>query len=186
MFELLTMPVTLLLLGIPARMYAMLLVLPGLTAVGLSVKGLAVVFSDPNLTNSVIEEVNQSLWLGPYNVMTVLCAAIIVYCSSLISAFTYEKSRRTLFVLYCGLQTQQVVLSRDARFRRYRDVMAVNRSFFTAPSASTTKKTVVTSGRVTRNNKHRSHHGRHHHRNKNGRQRKDLKQQPLLRVDLEL
>ena len=33
----------------------------------------------------LLERLNQSLWLGRYNVMTVLCAAIIVYCSSLIN-----------------------------------------------------------------------------------------------------
>lgn len=55
---------------------------------------------------------------------------LVMFVSCIISVFRGEKSRRALFLMYCDLVSRKRDLSKDANFRRYRDILAAHRHCF--------------------------------------------------------
>ena len=119
-FDALTIPVTLLILGIPFRFYVLLVLIPAATIVA---KLVSLV---------VLSQILVTAFVGNAMVVLLACAAGLVYTSCIVTVFRQERSKRTLFTLYCSLQSEEAKLSRDALFRRYREVLEANRKTFAA------------------------------------------------------
>jgi len=138
-WENLTVPVILMLLGLPFRLYVYAIAVP---AIFLVVK-LGMAFA-------MVTEYNDmpTSSLGYFMLSAIFAATLIMYTSCFLSVYTSEKSRRKLFILYSALQSQEVKLTRDASFRRYRQKLQTNRELLVKlPEAtgSTRRLHVVTS-----------------------------------------
>ena len=118
--ESLTIPVVLMTVGLPLRLYGPLLSLPFATVLGL----LAVAF-----TGAVDNGYSVK---GVFRLCCVLMAAVVLYTSCIVGSFRQERSRRSLFVLHVALQTELDTLSQDVEFRKYREVMRKNREEYEA------------------------------------------------------
>jgi hypothetical protein len=115
-FEALTVPVTLLMLALPVRLYVMLLVVPAATLVGLLATLLRKGFLQPAARHDDV-----------YFACVVLVAALIVNTACAVRAAAQERVSRKLFLLHSSLQAQAEGLWEDAAFRQYREVMRANR-----------------------------------------------------------
>jgi hypothetical protein len=126
--EALTIPVVLLVLSLPLRLYGPLVALPALTAFALLL-GRALPF--------VVEfEEDHSLYgadgpvLGTFRLSCIAALLVIINVACVSSAVVDERARRALFVLHSALQSQSQALEQDAAFRRYREIMRSNREAF--------------------------------------------------------
>eukprot|EP00750_Incisomonas_marina_P023283 INCI5025.8.p1 GENE.INCI5025.8~~INCI5025.8.p1 ORF type:complete len:1127 (+),score=194.06 INCI5025.8:185-3565(+) len=122
-FHLLTMPISLIMLALPFRMYMIALLV-------------AVVVTFFVAFARIVDMIELSCFgeifggVTIFKLATLLFAAVIVFTSGAISVVQNEKTRRSLFVLYSSLHSQETALTKDANFRKYRDVMLTNRSQF--------------------------------------------------------
>jgi serine/threonine protein kinase len=111
-FEVLTIPVIFIVLGLPFRLYLCAISIPFLAFV---VK-CCFLFASPYGSN--------------VDYITVFILGLVMFASCIISVFRGEKSRRALFLMYCDLVSRKRDLSKDANFRRYRDILAAHRHCF--------------------------------------------------------
>ena len=124
-FEVLTVPVVLLLLRMPVRQYAVCEVLPCI-----------------GLLNKLCQFTTMSTeGTVPYfEVGCIAVAAVVVYTACTLSAISHERSHRSLFTLYCALYKDEQQMTSEISFRKYRDATRINREqFIKAAEASTNK-----------------------------------------------
>jgi hypothetical protein len=111
-FEVLTIPVIFIVLGLPFRLYLCAISIPFLAFV----MKCCFLFASPYGINA--------------EYITVFILGLVMFASCIISVFRGEKSRRALFLMYCDLVSRKRDLSKDANFRRYRDILAAHRHCF--------------------------------------------------------
>lgn len=136
LFQGLTIPVTMLVLGLPCYLYTWLLALSAfswLVSVG-SFLAIAIHTLETGTMTVFAQIVIAGFALFP------ICAA---------SAVTSERSRRTLFETFCDLRQQEGNLLEHASFRGYRDALRRNWQYLSSPankraSSKTSFRHVVT------------------------------------------
>ena len=123
-----TIPVTLMLLGLPMRLYLIILVVPFVTALGLIVPAfqMTLAYTEYEIETG-LDNLKNAPNEGPFRISATLVAIIVVYISCVVSSLNDESSRRSLFVLHSAMRSQSETLKKDAEFRGYRDVMRSNR-----------------------------------------------------------
>lgn len=124
-FHLLTMPISLIMLALPFRMYVIALVVPAVATISTICARLADVVHPACGASDFVAVVD-------FKLVSVFIAAVIAYTSGVTSVMQNEKTRRSLFVLYSSLHSQETALTKDANFRKYRNVMQLNRDEFGA------------------------------------------------------
>lgn len=144
-FEGATVPVILLVLGLPVRLYAFLVVATTVASaikLGSAFTAMEYLYATA-IANDTLDvfETNLTLMLTPVALVVASVAGVNATC--IFGAYVQERSRRSMFVLYSSLFSQELVLSRDARFRQYREVMEGHRHEFFAAAAATTKRGAV-------------------------------------------
>jgi len=144
LFDFATLPVILMVLGLPVRQYLIVISFPALAFALDTVFAFLLVTL---LTDDLCTEgCHAPVWsfLGYYDLVTVLLAGLLVYVSCGISVWRHELSRRQLFMMYHGLQVKEMQLTRDADSRQYRETMLMNRATFgKADAAEFAKKNFV-------------------------------------------
>jgi len=131
LFDLATLPVVFIVLGLPVRHYVIIIVIPLLSCITEVCFALLVV---TGITHTLCGSAchGDAVWsvLGYYDLVTVVVAGLLVYASCAFSAWRHEMSRRKLFMMYYNLQVTEIKLARDADSRRYRETMLANRASF--------------------------------------------------------
>eukprot|EP00750_Incisomonas_marina_P023280 INCI5025.5.p1 GENE.INCI5025.5~~INCI5025.5.p1 ORF type:complete len:1128 (+),score=207.12 INCI5025.5:423-3806(+) len=122
-FHLLTMPISLIMLALPFRIYVIVLLVPVAVTVAAILARLVDVVHPACGTSSLSAGAD-------FKLVSVVIAAVIAYTSGATSVVQNEKTRRSLFVLYSSLNSQETALTKDANFRKYRSVMQLNREEF--------------------------------------------------------
>ena len=138
LFQGLTAPVTLLVLGLPCYLYSWLL-----TMAALSWTVTAISFADVAANK-----------MAPGTAVVfsmVVVAGVALYPICMASAVFGERSRRKMFLTFCRLRTQENNLLERATFRGYREALLANWRYLASSSSSggsSSKRHVVTSATV--------------------------------------
>lgn len=125
-FEALTLPVTFLFFGLPFRLYIIVWIIPAT----ICLLKLVLAFLSLNFCEQTSCGAHPNEDIGQLTMCCIGVATITIYFSCILTVLRQEKKRRTLFTLYCLLQTQEMTWARDVAFRKYRKVMAENRDCF--------------------------------------------------------
>ena len=142
-FQGLTAPVTLMVLGLPCYQYLMLVALCFVSWVVSTGTLAPFVFGNLDFTDGA-------------SYLALVVAGLTIYPSCCASALSHERSRRSLFRSYCKLCKQEDELLGRATFRRYREAFVSNWRLFTSevkPDPRTqhrlsTQPSAVTTGAV--------------------------------------
>ena len=121
-WESLTVPVVIMLLELPFRLYVWAIAVPAFFLI-----------SKIYLAFSMLTRVELIEWrwlvVGYFIQVSIAVASLMMYVSCVLSVLASDQARRKLFAVYGKLQTEEVKLSRDAAFRRYRQKLQHNRQF---------------------------------------------------------
>jgi len=135
-FNMLTIPATFMALGLPFRRYVLTLCLPAGVVLAQLIS-LSLDTSDGDmLVAEKAPEVYSTMTVGVLGVVFLSVDAVVVFACCVASVLSYERSQRSLFVLYCGLQSKKIALTHDATMRRYRDILTRNRRLFVNEDAA--------------------------------------------------
>ena len=142
-FEGVTIPVGLMILNLPFRVYVLLVMIPTATSLPLAVTRFVLAVLEPNeALEAVAGNIIQAL------VALLACVGIVVVSvSSVFSVYNQERGWRSLFVLHAAQRTKHRRLEHDAVYRGYRDTLQANRAEFATTAAASTM--VTTTGHYT-------------------------------------
>ena len=125
----LTIPVTLLVLGLPLYLYAWLLGMSIVSWMGTIIGGIL-------LLHSPAYSVHFLSSILHFTLLSFAGLALFPICT--ITAISGERARRQMFLKLCSLRTQESTLREDATFRGYRQALLANwRYLAAAPGDST-------------------------------------------------
>jgi len=142
-FNMLTVPGSLMALGLPLREYVVTLTM---LVVAVTVR-LFYLFMGTVAQNGFVAGASDSavVRVGTWGAALLSVDTIVVVACCFASVLSHERSQRSLFVLYCGLQSERIVLERNASTRRYRAAITQNRNLFVRSHnpMETTRNTTV-------------------------------------------